>query len=64
MDNFDSIKELFSKTISQANSQVMNPIEYGVAEKPVQRNTILFKALVQYLFNSSTIFKICATMSL
>ena len=46
MDNFDSIKELFSKTISQANSQAMNPIEYGVAEKSVQRNTILFKALV------------------
>ncbi len=50
MDNFDSIKELFSKTISQANSQAMNPIEYGVAEKSVQRNTILFKALVRSVF--------------
>lgn len=54
MDNFDSIKELFSKTISQANSQVMNPIEYGVAEKSVQRNTILFKALVFHLLINST----------
>lgn len=50
MDNFDSIKELFSKTISQANSQAMNPVEYGVAEKTVQRNTIFFKALVRSVF--------------
>ena len=50
IDNFDSIKELFSKTISQANSQAMNPVEYGVSEKTVQRNTIFFKALVRSVF--------------
>lgn len=61
MDNFDSIKELFSKTISQANSQAMNPVEYGVAEKTVQRNTIFFKALVRSIFLTLYTFSlVCA----
>lgn len=47
MDSLDIIKELFTKAMSQTVSEAKNPIEYGLAGKEVQRNTALFKGLVQ-----------------
>ena len=41
-------------------SVIFQGVSYAKVQSVVHRDTIL----VQYLFNSSTIFKICATMSL